>query len=403
MRLDLRLISETATTITVGHDPVDCDGFRLRPVVKNGVVQEGKWAHTWDGTRTEHKFAAGHPPYIVEAFTVSDRGVYWPRLLGVHQDLHYWGEPQRTQGIEIAVSLGAKVSRSTLRWDYAQPTKFIFNWAPVDGFVDQLLERGIEPLLYPTAFPSWVPGFAGESVLPASAADWNATSAAYVAFCAAAADRYRGRVRHWEIWNEPNERWFWSYGSNDAPARVVARERYCGMYLAARAAILTEAPDARVALGGLTGLGASGDPPGSGNQWLTDLIAMPQITPDNLSHLAIHPYVSNDQGPDDETPWQQHFSDIALIRGTLDAHGYQDTELWATEFGWKSTAPLNETIQAQYVARALERLRDDFPYVTLATYFLDADQQTYKHGLYRDDRVTEKPAAAQFRAAEAKG
>jgi hypothetical protein len=396
MRLNLRLISETATTVTLGHDPVDCDGFRLQPIVKNGVRQEGKWAHTWDGTRTEHKFAAGHPPYIVEALTVSGRGVYEPRLLGVHQDLHYWGEPARSQLIDVAVSLGANVSRSSLLWDMTQPSASTFDWARMDSIVQELVERKIEPLLYPIRFPSWLPGFTDWNVLPD---DWASAAEAYVEFCAAAASRYKGRVRHWEIWNEPNERWFWSHGSNDAAARIEARERYADLYVAARAVILAESPDAYVAVGGITGLGASGDPPGSGNQWLIDLLGMNQINPGNLSHLAIHPYTAGfTAGPDDETPWQPHFSDIALIRATLDTRGYQDTELWTTEWGWQSTAPLTEALQAEYVARALERLRDHYPYVRISTYFLDADQQRYKYGLFRDDRVTEKPAAAQFRA-----
>lgn len=75
--MQLRKLSETATKITLEHDPVPgAAGFRISPVVKAGVVQEGKWAHTFDGDRTQHTFAAGFPPYRVEALSVLDAGVY---------------------------------------------------------------------------------------------------------------------------------------------------------------------------------------------------------------------------------------------------------------------------------------------------------------------------------------
>lgn len=61
------------------HDPVPgAIGFRIQPVVKGGVVQPGKWAHTWDGTATRHRFAAGFPPYRVQSLMLGPEGMYPP-------------------------------------------------------------------------------------------------------------------------------------------------------------------------------------------------------------------------------------------------------------------------------------------------------------------------------------
>jgi len=80
--LPLHAVSETATTITLGHDPVpDAIGFRISPVVKAGVVQEGKWAHSWDGAATQHKFSPGHEPYRVQALMLGVEGVYLPSVV----------------------------------------------------------------------------------------------------------------------------------------------------------------------------------------------------------------------------------------------------------------------------------------------------------------------------------
>lgn len=76
--MNLRKASEVAGKLILEHDPVpDAIGFRLSPVVKNGAVQPGRWAHTWDGSVTRHTFASGFPPYTVEALLAGDRGV-WP-------------------------------------------------------------------------------------------------------------------------------------------------------------------------------------------------------------------------------------------------------------------------------------------------------------------------------------
>ncbi len=68
-----------------------------------------------------------------------------------------------------------------------------------------------------------------------------------------------------------------------------------------------------------------------------------------------------------------------------------------TEWGWSSSAVGLET-QAAYVRRSLEMLRDQFPYVTVATMFLDADRPgEYDDGLLTAD-FTPKPAGTAFAA-----
>lgn len=61
----IRLLSETATTVTVGWDPYLCDGFRF-------VNQAGKRSHTWDGSRTSVRFARVPGVVTVEPLTVTD-------------------------------------------------------------------------------------------------------------------------------------------------------------------------------------------------------------------------------------------------------------------------------------------------------------------------------------------
>jgi len=75
----LRLVSDNGVTLVLEHDPTPgAIGYRISPRVINGVRQTGnkQWAHTWDTTQLKHKFASGHPPYVVEALMPGQSGTY---------------------------------------------------------------------------------------------------------------------------------------------------------------------------------------------------------------------------------------------------------------------------------------------------------------------------------------
>lgn len=68
----VRLVSETATTITLGWDAVPgADGFRF-------MSEKGRVSHTWDGSRTTVKFAKGSSWYRVESLSAEIVGEYRP-------------------------------------------------------------------------------------------------------------------------------------------------------------------------------------------------------------------------------------------------------------------------------------------------------------------------------------
>lgn len=71
--ISLRVVAETASTITFGWDPVaGATGFRYT------AEKQAKPSHTWDGSVTQVKFAKGSAWYKVEALGVQDQGSYPP-------------------------------------------------------------------------------------------------------------------------------------------------------------------------------------------------------------------------------------------------------------------------------------------------------------------------------------
>lgn len=69
--MNLRLVSETSTTITLGWDPVPgAIGYRF------SSEKHARLAHTWDPARASVRFAKGSSWYKVEALEVKDTGTY---------------------------------------------------------------------------------------------------------------------------------------------------------------------------------------------------------------------------------------------------------------------------------------------------------------------------------------
>lgn len=303
-------------------------------------------------------------------------------MIGLHQDLHYWGEPYRSNDVKLAVTLGAKASRSTLLWDKIETSPGVFDWKNADDMLLQIRSHMLTPVLCPARWPSWLPGFQGEWVPPA---DFETAALAYARFCGAAAKRWKGKGVRWEIWNEQNEHYFWAQ-----PDRALATRQYALLYTVSRAAIKSEISTAPVSVGGIAGLQAGGDGPGL--KWLENFLRL--VPPLTVDRVALHPYPSGGHAPDDTQPWQDNFTAIGEARKLLDQLGRTDVKLWVTEWGWNS-AQIGEATQAQYVKKSLEMIRDLYGFLEFAVYFSDRDKGGLTCGLY-DDGWKPKPAAQEF-------
>src|SRR5262249_39188739 len=81
----------------------------------------------------------------------------------------------------------------------------VFSWELTDRIVDGARARGIEIFATLAYTPGWANGNAGTAAPPTDPVDWYD-------FVFATVSRYRGQVRHWGMWNEPNHHQFFSGG-----------------------------------------------------------------------------------------------------------------------------------------------------------------------------------------------
>ncbi len=117
-------------------------------------------------------------------------------------------DPEKTY--EHLAKLGVKWARCQTGWARTETTKGKFDFGWLDSVVDSLLKIGIQPwfnLGYGNTL--YTPGPKHESAVGWAPMNSEEARSAWVRFVAAMGERYASRVKHWEIWNEPNIANFW--------------------------------------------------------------------------------------------------------------------------------------------------------------------------------------------------
>jgi len=138
--------------------------------------------------------------------------------------------------------VGAQVSRVTLDWRVIQPSREAYAWERPDALLGALRTAGVMPVVSIWGTPAWANGGKGPNVAPTAAAS-------FATFARAAAERYPW-VRHWIVWNEPNQhRWL----SPPSPVTYVTK-----LLNPAAAAIKAVIPKAVIAGGSTAPRGSRG-------------------------------------------------------------------------------------------------------------------------------------------------
>ncbi len=262
----------------------------------------------------------------------------------------------------------------------------------VDGGYDAIVEReqamGVKTLFVVTGVGGAPPADTG----------------AYARFVGRLAERYRGRVDAYEVWNEQDEPLWWNTPDVGAYVRLLR---------AAHGAIKAADPAAQVVFGPTT----------ANNYEFLDR-AYAAGAKGSFDAMAVHTDTAClDVGPtrfyrDRGRIGRFSFLGYREVRATMLQHG-DDKPIWMTEFGWSAStrrceripgagpdrrAGVGEAQQAQFLREAYSCLRRD-PYVTVALWFnsrdLTADgSELDSYGLKRADG-SDRPAAAAFRDAAA--
>ncbi len=210
---------------------------------------------------------------------------------------------------------GIKYARCQTGWSKCEKQKGIYDFKWLDDVVDNLAERGIEvyfnlgfgnPLYMgetknPTAV-GYVPLYFGDECLQA----WKN-------YVDALSKHFKGRVRIYEIWNEPDHKGFWIPKLPDG-AEYAKLIRLCSDI------IKKNVPDAKI---GATTSGAA-------RPFQYEFFSKGGA--DCIDFFGIHSYCV--------IPEERHDSEVKTLKGWIDKYGKgRKIEIWQTESGFASYFP----------------------------------------------------------------
>jgi hypothetical protein len=267
---------------------------------------------------------------------------------------------------------GVESIRMPVGWPAVQPSKgAAFDWSGFDNQVEEATKAGIKVLPFLWGAPEWavpvksVPGTGGALEASARLPVSGAARVAWINFLTAAVARYGPTgsfwsehpglpvrpIRHWQIWNEPNFKYF--------IARPNPAE-YGKLVKISHTALRAVDPGAQVVLAGLFSRpkGARDRRTGkhkSLNWYASDFIdRMYERTPGvkkKFSGVALHPYTIRARELPEVTK---------EFRKVLKANRDAAKGLWMTELGWSSGKANSGNLFAKGPAGQARELRAAF-------------------------------------------
>jgi hypothetical protein len=220
--------------------------------------------------------------------------------------------------------LGVEWVRWDVDWAVVQPYDFInYSWEATDRVVATAQKYGIRSLGIIAYSPQW----AQKGICPSEKQCAPASPVMYARFASAVAERYRGKIDYWEIWNEPNLTGFWY--------PKPSMESYAEILKASYVAIKKVNPNAVVMTGGLS---AADDDKEGNISPITFIKSLYILGAKNyFDAVALHPYTYPVLADYDAcwSSWQHMLS----IRKIMEANGDTAKRIWATEYGAPTGGP----------------------------------------------------------------
>ncbi len=251
--------------------------------------------------------------------------------------------------LEMVREMGAPWIVEFFPWAYIETSPNTFDWSHADQVIDHARAQGLTVIARLGLVPPWARPDPREQETTFNYLDRD-HYAAFGDFVYAFAERYKDRVDHIIIWNEPNLSFEWGLRPVDAAA-------YVDLLKVAYRRAKEANPNVIVLAGALAPtLEPSGSPAG-----LDDLIYLQQMynagAKDYFDALAAHAYglrAPIDEAPD---PGRVNFRRVELLRDIMIKNGDREKPVYITEAGWNDSPRWNQAVTpAQRIANTLKAL-----------------------------------------------
>jgi hypothetical protein len=257
--------------------------------------------------------------------------------------------------------------------------KGLFDWSRVDWIVAECNKLGLDLLVRVDHQPQWSGGNFPTNGPPDNYADLGD-------FLYAIASRYKGRIRAYQIWNEPNLAREWG-GRAPNPAQ------YASLLKEAYRRIKQADPNAMVISAGLSPTGTYSPEATPDDVYLEQMYqAMGSNSNGYLDVLGVHaagfkapPEVSPDEAASNSNYGGQRFfcfRRVEDLRRIMEKYGDVGKQVAVLEFGWTSDLihpayawhAVDEETKADYFVRAYQWARQNWsPWIGLMSLIYIAD------------------------------
>jgi PKD repeat protein len=212
-------------------------------------------------------------------------------------------------------------------WANINTRNGVYNWSPLDSWVSKAQQQNVQLLYTFGRTPGWASSSpntscnyaAGACVAPSSYAYWDS-------YVTAIATRYKGKIKYYEMWNEPNDAGYWK-GTTDQMVEMTRR---------AANIIHSIDPNAEVVSPGATWSSTTAW------AWLDGFLSAGGGT--YLDDIGFHGYSGNKRA-------ETIFTIVDNIQKVQAAHGYS-LPLMITEGGWGTNSIIpDEAAQAAFLVQ----------------------------------------------------
>ncbi len=250
-------------------------------------------------------------------------------------------------------------------WPYIEPQEGDFTWHHSDTVIEHATNQGLTVIARLGWVPRWARPEGSEGGKRENEQETTFTyldAEHYDAFATFVADfvaRYRGRVNHVIIWNEPNLSFEWGY-------RPVDPEGYADLLREVYARAHAANPEVIVMAGALAPTLESEE----STAGMSDLIYLERMyragAALHFDALAAHAY--GQTFPPDALPAPDaiNFRRVELLREIMAAHGDAAKPIYVTEAGWNDhprwTGSVSPAQRIEYTIAAYDWAREHWPW-----------------------------------------
>jgi hypothetical protein len=292
----------------------------------------------------------------------------------------WWRPEVASRDMGMILDAGFRWVKQNIGWrDVEGAAKGEFDWSRVDWIVAECNKLSLDLLVRIDHQPQWAGGSFPTNGPPDNYAHLGD-------FLYAMASRYKGRIRAYEVWNEPNLAREWG-------GRPPNAAQYVALLREAYRRIKQADPNAMVISAGLTPTGTQPPQAVPDDVYLEQMYqAMGGNSDGHFDVLGVHaagykapPELSPDEAASDPNYGGQRFfcfRRVEDLRRIMERYGDGDKQVAVLEFGWTSDRihpsyawhAVDEATKADYFVRAYQWAKNNWsPWIGLMSLIYIAD------------------------------